>query len=138
MTEKTNEKMFSSTINNFKDMNLFQKVIIGILITVGSAIIIGLFVMATKVYSFEVDMGDIKQDMKEKASKEYVDQSINTVDVGVGVNGDKIKAIKDEDIKEIKNGIKDLNNKFDVVTLQLNSKMDENQKFLIEYINNLK
>jgi len=137
MTEKTNENMFSNTLSKFKEMNLLQKVFIGILITIISSIIVGLFVMSMKVYSFDVDMCDIKQDMKEKASKDYVDQSINTIGVGVGANGDKIQSIKEDDIKEIKDGIKNLNSKFDNVTLQLNSKMDENQKFIIEYINKI-
>lgn len=134
MSEKTNENMFRNTLNKFKDMNLFQKVIIGILITIGSAIIIGLFVMATKVYSFEVEMNDVKQDMKEKATKEYVDTKIENVDNNVEVNGNTIKAIKEEDIKEIKDGIKELSNKFDEKTTRIENKIDENQKFIIEYI----
>ena len=134
MTEKTNENMFSTILGKFKEMNLFQKVIIGILISVGSAIIIGLFIMTTKVYSFEVDMNDVKQDMKDKATKEYVDKSIETVDITVGTNVDKIKAIKEEDIKDIKDGIKKLNDKFDNSVIQLNNKMDQNQQFLLEYM----
>lgn len=126
--------MFKNTYEKFKDMNFGQKIIIGILTTVGAAIIIGLFVMATKVYSFEVDITDIKGDMKEKASKEYVDKSLEKVDVVVGTNGDNIKAIKEQDIKEIKDGIKELNEKYDDNTQQLNNKIDQNQRFLIEYI----
>jgi len=117
--------MFKNTSERFKDMNFGQKIIIGILTTVGAAIIIGLFIMATKVYSFEVDITDIKGDMKEKAAIEYVDKSIENIDISVGTNGEKIKAIKEEDIKDIKEGIKDLNNK-----------IDENQKFILEYIKN--
>lgn len=119
------QHMFKNTSERFKDMNFGQKIIIGILTTVGAAIIIGLFIMATKVYSFEVDITDIKGDMKEKAAIEYVDKSIENIDISVGTNGEKIKAIKEEDIKDIKEGIKDLNNK-----------IDENQKFILEYIKN--
>ena len=127
--------MFKNTYAGFKEMKFGQKIIIGILTTVGAAIFIGIFIMATKVYSFEVDITDIKGDMKEKASKEYVDKSLEKVDVVVGSNGDDIKVIKEQDIKEIKDGIKDLNDKFDDKTEQLNNKIDENQKFLIELLN---
>jgi hypothetical protein len=63
--ENNTKNMFKPILMKLASSNFWQNLMTGILSTIGAALIMGIFIMATKVYSFEIEIGDIKKDMEK-------------------------------------------------------------------------